>query len=88
MEHSNVDVASLGSKLDGLELSRGERAVLDAILAREDETVGHRHGGFGLKIGGLLDIISNPSPYYDGAGNHIAQDPISSRDLGSGRRES
>jgi hypothetical protein len=87
MEHSNVDVASLGAKLDGLELTEGEQAILDAIFARDDETVGHSDSGFGLNIGGLIDIMSKPNPYYEGAGNHVTKDPISGTDLGSGRRE-
>ena len=87
MEHTNDDITTLGAKLDGLDLSAGERSVLDAVLAREDDAVGHGDSGFGLKIGRLFDTMADTNPYFEGPGNQTFRDPISNGDLGSGRRD-
>lgn len=82
MEHTNEDIDSLGAKLDSLDLTDGERAILDTLIAGDDDVAGHGDLGFGMKIG---TVLNTSKPYFDGAGSHIANDPISGGDLGSSR---
>ena len=86
MERNSDDIQTLGAKLDALELTTGERAVLDAVLSREDEAAGYSQIGFGIKIGQLFDTISD-APNLDGAGSYLRPPPIANGDLGSGRRD-
>ncbi len=63
MEHSPDDIISLGSKLDGIEFTDGERAALHAIIdaargGADDEVSGFTAPTFGS----VLRILAKSKP--------------------------
>lgn len=63
MNYDSTDITSLGAKLDALDLSDGERHILDVALSRQDDTAGFGRRGYGVKIGALLDSFTGRNPY-------------------------